>query len=70
MKVGDYVQFCSGVRGAKGIIIRQEPKAMYYKDAGIYSDIGFCFVVRYILPGGRVVENLAPPEYLELLSEA
>tara|TARA_R110002074_G_scaffold52743_1_gene132928 strand:- start:124 stop:333 length:210 start_codon:yes stop_codon:yes gene_type:complete len=69
MKVGDYVQFCPGVRGAKGFIIRQEPKALYYKDSTT-GEIGFCFVVRYILPGGRVVENLAPPEYLKLLSEA
>lgn len=67
MKVGDYVQFHSGVRGAKGIIIRQEPKALYTRR---HNEIGFCFVVRYILPGGRVVENLAPPEYLKLLSEA
>ena len=69
MKVGDYVQYHSGIGGAKGIIIRQEPKALYYKD-NTGDEIGFCFVVRYILPGGRVVENLAPPEYLKLLSEA
>jgi len=69
MKVGDYVQYSIGVRGAKGFILREEKKMRYY-DNMAEGTSKFYFTVRYLLPGGRIVDNIASKDNLIMLSEA
>lgn len=70
MKVGDKVQFRGyGAWGAKGVIIREKESTLYYskherEESDRYRE---CYLVRYILPDGSTIENIARPEDLKVL---
>jgi len=73
MKVGDNVQYCVyGIFGAIGVIIREKEKTLYYSNLEREGDDRYCmcYLVRYTMPNGKTVDNVARPEDLKLLSEA
>lgn len=70
MKVGDKVQFCGyGILGAIGEIIREKEKTLYYSNLERECDDRYCmcYLVRYTMPNGKTVDNVARPEDLKLL---
>ena len=70
MKVGDKVQFCGyGIDGAKGEIIREKEKTLYYSSLEREGDDRYCmcYLVRYTMPNGKTVDNVARPEDLKLM---
>ena len=70
VKVGDRVQYCGyGAWGAKGVIIREKEKTLYYSKWERQGEDQYClcYLVRYDLSDGRTVENVARPQDLILL---
>ena len=70
MKVGNKVQYCGhGVLGAKGVIVREKEKTLFYSkwerpDGDQYC---MCYLVEYTLSNGQTVKNVARPQDLKLL---
>jgi hypothetical protein len=70
MKVGDKVQYCGyGILGAIGEIICDKEKVLYYSSFEREGDDRYCmcYLVRYTMPNGQTVDNIARPEDLKLL---
>ena len=70
MKVGDKVQYCGyGTLGATGEIIREKEKTLYYSKWEREGDDRYCmcYLVRYTMPNGKTINNVARPEALKLL---
>ena len=70
MKVGDRVQYYNfGILGAKGVIVREKEKTLYYSKWERQGEDQYClcYLVRYDLPNGTTVENVARPQELILL---
>tara|TARA_Y100000034_G_C6693561_1_gene305506 strand:- start:27 stop:251 length:225 start_codon:yes stop_codon:yes gene_type:complete len=70
MKVGDKVQYCGyGIFGAKGVIIREKEKTLYYSKWERTNEDQYCmcYLVEYTLSNGQTVKNVARPQDLKLL---
>ena len=70
MKVGDKVQYCGyDTLGATGEIIREKEKTLYYSKWEREGDDRYCmcYLVRYTMPNGKTINNVARPEDLKLL---
>ena len=70
LKVGDKVQYCGyDTLGATGEIIREKEKTLYYSKWEREGDDRYCmcYLVRYTMPNGKTVDNVARPEDLKLM---
>ena len=73
MKLGDKVQYCCyGVLGAKGVIIREKERTLYYSEWEREAEDRYCecYLVRYTLSNEQTIENVARPQDLKLLENA